>query len=627
MAGELVETGRLWARQNAAIRPEWAEQIGAHLVKRSYSEPHWSRKRASVMAYERVTLYGVPLVADRLVAFGKVDRELSRELFIRHALVYGEWSSRHRFLGENQRLLEEAEELEHRARRRDIVVDEHTLFDFYDARIGAEVVSGAHFDQWWKQERRTRPDLLTFDPAMLTHDTAEEVRAEDFPETWQGEGLTFPISYHFEPGAVDDGLTIDVPVATLNRVAADDFSWNVPGVRQELVTSLIRSLPKNLRVSFVPAPDRAREFLASTPPGDEPLLDSLERWARSTTGVVIPREAWDWSKVAEHLRPTYRVVDETGDERARGKDLEALKAPLRSQFDEALAAVADDSGLGATGQSTWTFGDLPDEILQTRAGHEVLAYPAVTDEGRTAGLGVFGSADEAAARHRLGVRRLLLLDLPAGDPTAGLDTTDRLGLAGSPYPTVAELLDDLRAAILADVVEERTPARTAEQYAALVTAGREALATRSGPVLTDLLRVLSEWRDTDRLLSGRAELATLPALQDMRGQLARLVGRGFLGDAGADRLRRFPTYLLAVRRRRERLDQDVLRDRQLMDQVTGLEEAVLHQLAALPEGRPPGERLRRARWMVEEYRVSLWAQQLGTDGPVSDQRIRKLLAV
>jgi ATP-dependent helicase HrpA len=627
MAGELVETGRLWARQNAAIKPEWAERIGAHLVKRTYSEPHWSRKRASVMAYERVTLYGVPLATDRLVAFGRIDRELSRELFIRHALVHGEWSSRHPFLGENQRLLEEAEELEHRARRRDIVVDEHTLFDFYDARVGPEVVSGAHFDQWWKQARRSHPDLLTFDPAMLTHDTAEEVRAEDFPEAWQGEGLTFPISYHFEPGAADDGLTIEVPVATLNRVEADDFSWNVPGVRHELVTSLIRSLPKNLRVGFVPAPDKAREFLAATPAGDEPLLDALERWARSTTGVVVPRDAWDWSKVPPHLQPTYRVVGETGDEQARGKDLEALKAPLRSRFDEALAAVADDSGLGATGQTAWTFGELPDEILQTRAGHEVLAYPAVTDEGTTVGLGVFGSRDEAESRHRLGVRRLLLLELPAGDPTAGLDTTGRLGLAGSPYPHVAELLEDLRAAILADVVDGRPPVRTQEQYAALVTAGGDALAARTEPVLTEVLRILSDWRDTDRLLSGRAELATLPALQDMRQQLARLVARGFLGEAGADRLRRFPTYLLAVRRRRERLEDDVLRDRQLMDQVTSLEEAVLHRLAALPEGRPPGEQLRRARWMLEEYRVSLWAQQLGTDGPVSDQRIRTLLSV
>jgi ATP-dependent helicase HrpA len=628
MAGELVETGRLWARQNAAIRPEWAERVGDHLVKRTYSEPHWSKKRAAVMAYERVTLYGVPLASDRLVQFGKVNRSLSRELFIRHALVYGEWDSRHPFLAENQRLLEEAEELEHRARRRDIVVDEHTLFDFYDARVGAEVVSGAHFDTWWKHERRERPDLLTFDPEMLTHDNAEEVRAEDFPEHWEQEqGLTFPISYHFEPGAADDGLTIDVPVATLNRVAADDFSWNVPGVRHELVTSLIRSLPKNLRVSFVPAPDKAREFLATVPAGEEPLLDALERWARSTTGVVIPREAWDWSKVPPHLQPTYRVLDDEGDEQARGKDLDALKAPLEAQFDAALAAVADDSGYGATGQTTWTFGELPEEISQRRAGHEVLAYPAVLDEGATVGLGVFGSVEEAASRHRHGVRRLLLLALPfASDPTEPLDTTQRLGLAGSPYASVSELLDDVRAAILTDVVDAHPPARTFEAYGVLVAAGREALDARVDQVVRDVLRILADWRETDRMLSGRAELATLPALQDMREQLARLVGRGFLGEAGADRLRRLPTYLLAIRRRREQLDEQVARDRQQMDLVRPVEEAYLHQVAALQEGRPPGEALRRARWMLEEYRVSLFAQQLGTDGPVSDQRIRKLLA-
>jgi ATP-dependent helicase HrpA len=628
MAGELVETGRLWARQNAAIKPEWAERIGAHLVKRTYSEPHWSKKRAAVLAYERVTLYGVPLATDRLVQYGRVDQALSRDIFIRHALVYGEWSTRHRFLAENQRLLEEAEELEHRARRRDIVVDEHTLFDFYDARVGTEVVSGAHFDTWWKKERQRRPDLLTFDPAMLTHDNAEEVREEDFPERWQqGESLTFPISYHFEPGAADDGLTIDVPVATLNRVAADDFSWNVPGVRHELVTSLIRSLPKNLRVSFVPAPDKAREFLATVPPGEEPLLDALERWARSTTGVVVPRDAWDWTKVAPHLQPTYRVVGEDGIEEARGKDLDALKAPLREQFDDALAQVADDSGFGATGQTGWTFGELPAEILQRRAGHEVLAHPALVDEGATVGLRVFGSADEAAARHRHGVRRLLVLALPfPQDPITGLDNAQRLGLAGSPYSGVADLLDDLRAAILSDVVDSHPAVRTSEEYAALVAAGATALAERTEPVLGEVLRILSDWRDTDRVLSGRAELATLPALQDMREQIARLVGRGFLGDAGADRLRRFPTYLRAVRQRRERLDEDLLRDRQRMEQVRPLDDAFAHQLAALPEGCPPGERLRRARWMLEEYRVSLFAQQLGTDGPVSDQRIRKLLA-
>jgi ATP-dependent helicase HrpA len=627
MAGELVETGRLWARQNAAIKPEWAERLGADLVKRSYSEPHWSKKRAAVLAYERVTLYGVPLATDRLVSFGKVDAELSRELFIRHALVYGEWSTRHAFYTRNLELLQEAEELEHRARRRDIVVDEHTLFDFYDARVGHDVVSGAHFDQWWKQARRTDPELLTFDPKMLTHDTVEEVTESDFPETWQsGAGLTFPISYHFEPGAADDGLTIDVPVATLNRVDARDFSWNVPGVRHELVTALIRSLPKHLRVGFVPAPDKAREFLAATPPGDEPLLDALERWARSTTGVYVPREAWDWSRVPAHLQPTYRVLGDDGAEQARGKDLDALKAPLQGRFADALAAVADDSGLSATGQTGWTFGTLEPEIVQRRAGHEVLAHPAVTDEGSTVGLGIFGSLDEADARHRLGVRRLLLLGLPAGDPTRGLGNAEKLGLAGSPYPTVAELLEDLRAAILIDVVDAHPPVRSAREYDALVAAGADALAERTGPVLTDLLRLLADWRETDKQLSGRAELATLAALQDLGSQLGRLMARGFLGDAGADRLRRYPTYLAAMRRRRERLDEQVARDRQLMDQVLGLQEAWLHHVDALPEGRPPGARLRQARWMLEEYRVSLWAQQLGTDAPVSDQRIRRLLA-
>ena len=282
MAGELVETGRLWARQNAAIKPEWAERLAGDLAKRTYSEPHWSKKRAQVLAYEKVTLYGVPIVTERLISFGKIAPELSRELFIRHALVQGEWHTQQKFMRDNLRLLEEAEELEHRARRRDIVVDEHTLFDFYDARVGREVVSGAHFDQWWKVERRKRPDLLTFDLSMLTHESAEEISEADYPEEWSvGDqiGLSFPISYHFEPGAPDDGITIDVPVTTLNRVAADDFSWNVPGLREELVTSLIRSLPKQLRVSFVPAPNQAREFLAAVPPGEEPLLDALERWA------------------------------------------------------------------------------------------------------------------------------------------------------------------------------------------------------------------------------------------------------------------------------------------------------------------------------------------------------------
>ncbi|NYG58534.1 ATP-dependent helicase HrpA [Nocardioides daedukensis] len=635
MSAELVETGRLWARQNAAINPEWAERLGAHLVKRNWSEPHWSAKRGAVMAHEKVLLYGVPLVADRLVNYARVDPELCRELFIRHALVHGEWpeleSGRHKFHIKNQQLLAEAEELEHRARRRDIVVDEHTLFDFYDARVGAEVVSGAHFNSWWKEQRRKNGNLLTFDPEMLTHDTAEEVRATDYPELWQGEGLTFTIGYNFDPGAADDGLTIDVPVSTLNRVESDQFSWNVPGLREELVTNLIRSLPKNLRVNFVPAPNKAREFLAAVPPGDESLLDALERWLRSTTGVVVPREAWDWSKVPSHLQPTFRVVDETGREQGRGKDLEALKAPLRPKFAAAMAEAAAESGITVTGQTRWTFGVIESSFTQVRAGHEVRGFPALVDEGETVGLQVFGSADEQAARHRLGVRRLLLLALSERRDVVKelldqLSNTDKLSLAGSPYPTVAELLEDCLLAVLGEAVDNRPPVRDEAAFDALVAAVRVDLAPRVRGVLTDVFKVLQAWRGTDKVLSGRTDMSTLSALSDMRGQLDRLVRRGFVSEAGPRQLREFPRYLAAIDRRRAQLESQLGRDRQLMDQIGDLQEAFLHRLAALPEGRPPGESLRQVRWMLEEFRVSLWAQQLGTAQTVSDARIRKALA-
>ncbi|SFC28910.1 ATP-dependent helicase HrpA [Nocardioides terrae] len=635
MAGELVETGRLWARQVAVVKPEWAERLAGDLVKRSYSEPHWSRKRAAVLAHEKVTLYGVPLVADRLVSYGRVDRAVARELFIRHALVQREWHSSHRFLRENAELLDEARELEHKARRRDIVVDEHTLFDFYDARVGDNVVSGAHFDRWWKDKRREDPRFLTFDPSMV----ARDVDVSEFPEEWLAgdvtSPLTFKVSYHFEPGAVEDGLTIDIPVGTLNRVEGADFSWNVPGLREELVTALIRSLPKNLRVHFVPAPDRAREFLATVPPGEEHLLDALERWGRSTAGVLIPRGAWDWTKVPEHLRPTYRVVDERGREQARGKDLEALKAPLAGEFEKAIAEVAGDAGLTATGQRTWAFGTIRRTVTEKRAGHEVTVHPCLVDEGASVGLSVVGTEEEAEARHRLGVVRLLLLGLDGLEHRGtarrivdSLSTADKLGLVAAPYPSAADVVEDCRVAVVSAVVDARAQVRTEQEYdallAALGSAREHEAAVRA--VLADALRALAAHREADKALSGRVDIYQLPAVTDMRAQLARLVEPGFIGRAGPTWLRRYPTYLQAIGVRRRKLDDNLRADADLMARITDLQELYLHQVAALPAGRPPGDRLREVRWLLEEYRVSLWAQQLGTAMPVSDARIRKLLA-
>ena len=639
MSAELVETSKLWGRVNAAIKPEWAEELGAHLVKRTYSEPHWSKKRAQVMAYERVTLYGVPLAVDRPVSYGKIDVAVSRELFIRHALVYGEWSTHQKFMARNRELLDEVVELEHRARRRDILVDEHTLFDFYDARVGAEVVSGAHFDTWWKSARREDPDLLTFDPAMLVNETAEEVTEQDYPDLWREGELALPLSYQFEPGAAADGVTVDVPVATLNQVEPAPFTWQVPGLRHDLVVALIRSLPKQLRVSFVPAPNYARDFLAHASPGEESLLDALERFLRGTTGVVVPREAWDWSKVPEHLRPTFRVVGDEGAVVAQGKDLEALKAPLRPKFAEAMAEAASSSGLDVTGKTTWVFGTVERTFTQTRAGHEVRGFPALVDETLrdassigssghgTVGLRVFGSEAEQQASHRRGLRRLLVLTLPSPVKTIadGLSNADKLGLAGSPYPSVTELLDDAVAAAVDVLVGRHGLVWDEAGFDALVAAVRPQLADTTRLVVHDVVRVLAEWRDVDKALSGSAEMAMLPALADMKAQVSRLVHRGFVSDVGAEQLRHLPRYLAAVRTRRERLGSALGKDRLLMDQVAHLQESYLHRVDALPDGRPPSDGLVKVRWLLEEYRVSLWDQSRGTAQPVSDTRIRKAL--
>ena len=621
MAAELVETSRLWGRQNAAIDPLWAERLGRHLVKRSWSEPHWSIKRAAVMAYERVTLYGVPLAAERLVNHAQNEPEVARELFIRHALVQGEWKARHDFLATNRRLLEEAEELEHRARRRDIVVDEETLFDFYDARIPAGVVSGAHFDTWWKKARRERPDLLTFDLGMLVRDE-NAVNARDFPEVWREGSLELPLNYQFDPEQDDDGVTIDLPLATLNTVDPTPFTWHVPGLREELVTALIRSLPKQLRVHFVPAPNTAREFLAAVAPGEESLTDALSAYLRSRTGVHVPPEAWRWDALPAHLRPTFRITDEDGSVVAAGKDLRAVIEPLRPAFESAVATLAEESGLRVTGQTAWTMGTLPTSFVEARAGHEVRGFPALTDEGTTVGVQVYGDAEH---RRRPPPAR----PAPAGDAgRPGSRPPLRPGQrhqAGAGRVAVPERQGTARPTACSprwgrsSTRAARSATRTRSNGWSRRT--RERLPEAAASVLRTVLDVLDAWRAADSALRGRADLHLLGSLADMKEHLARLVGPGFVAEAGAAALREHPRYLRALVERRARLDADPARDQRLMMQVDPLQQAYLHQSA---DG-PLTERLSRVRWMLEEYRVSLWAQHLGTAQTVSDARIRKQL--
>ncbi len=425
MAAELVETSRLWARTAAAIKPEWAESLAAHLVKRGYSEPRWDAKRGAAMATEKVTLYGLPIVAARPVGYGTIDPAAARELFIQHALVEGDWQTHHRFFHHNRELLDEAADLERRARRRGIVVDDAALFDFYDRRIPGDVTSARHFDAWWKKARVSEPGLLTFSAGDLVGPAAGEIRPVDYPDAW----AELPLSYEFAPGEPEDGVTADVPLALLNQVSGDELGWQVPGLREELVTELIRSLPKQLRTAFVPVPDTARAVVARLGPVHGDLLDALGAELGRIGGVKIPRDAWDLSRLPAHLRMTFRVLD--GDRvLASGKDLGALRRQLRPRLDAALSDAA--SGITRTGLTDWTFGTLPGVF---RHG-QVRAYPALADAGNTVDVRLFPTEAEAGDAMRRGTRRLLLLQVPSGVRSiAGrLPPQAKLALSSPPVP-------------------------------------------------------------------------------------------------------------------------------------------------------------------------------------------------
>ncbi|MEJ5944155.1 ATP-dependent RNA helicase HrpA [Pseudokineococcus basanitobsidens] len=649
MAAELVETSRLWARGVAAIQPEWVEALAGHLVRRTYSEPHWSKKRASVVASERVLLHGLPLVAGRTVAYGRVDPALSRDLFLRHALVEGDWVSHHRFLAENRALLEEAEDLEHRTRTRGLVVDEEALFGFYDERVPADVVSGAHFDRWWKGERRRRPDLLTFDPAALLAEGASGVQVDDFPLTWRVGDLDLRVSYRFAPGADDDGVTVHVPLRALAQVEPDAFSWQVPGLRHELVTALVRGLPKAVRRHLAPAPDRAEAVLAVAGPQDGPLLPVLSRELERLTGTAVPVGDWDPASLPEHLRVRFVVEDDQDDSAGHegggrgdggrvlgvGRDLLALRADLTADVRRAVSSAASDLERGGARDAGGAFasGALPQEV--STAG--VAGYPALTDEGDSVAVRVHPTAAEAGVAQRAGTRRLLRLELPTPgkDVVRRLSNADLLVLARSPHGSTAALLDDCWDAVLDDLVRRAGgPPTDPEGHAALRERARAegpAAVAEAVGVVVRVLRTATEVETRIGELSsgagaGLQALAVQPALADARAQLAGLVHDGFVAEAGRARLPDLQRYLLGLLRRLQHLPADAPRDRDRTGVVQRASADVDRVVAALPAVRRGDDDVREVRWMLEELRVSLFAQGLGTKGSISPQRVDRALA-
>ncbi|MEV0648562.1 ATP-dependent RNA helicase HrpA [Phytomonospora sp. NPDC050363] len=627
MAAELVETSRLWGRIAAKIEPEQVEPLAGHLVKRTYSEPHWEKKAAAVMAFEKVTLYGVPIVAKRKVNYGRIDPPVARELFIRSALVEGDWDTHHRFFSDNRALLDDVEELEHRVRRRDILVDDETLFDFYDQRIPADVVSGRHFDSWWKKARHDQPDLLSFEKSMLINEGAGGVNRDDYPDFWDSAaGIRLRLSYQFEPGDAADGVTVHIPLPVLNQITPEEFTWQIPGLREELATTLIKSLPKNLRRNFVPAPDYARAALHTMSPGERSMTDELETALRTLTGVPVPHGSWDFTKVPAHLLMTFRILDDKGKRIGESRDLSALRTELAGQIRAEVNLDADS--VTREGLRTWDFGALPRLYERKRGGYEIKSYPALVDEGASVAIRLLDTPAEQSRAMWAGTRRLLLLNSPSPikHVLGRLSNPAKLALAANPYAKMGDLFDDC-VTCAADTLMTRNGGVVwdRDSFTALHDAFRAELIDTTDLAVQTVRKVLVIWHRIDKRLKGTGNLAWLPSLTDMRQQLNGLVFPGFVSATGLHMLAHLPRYLEAVDRRLDRIGQNPGRDRDLTEQLEYVEEAYAKLLAELPPSRRSSVDVKNIRWMIEELRVSYFAQGLGTAYAISEQRIAKAI--
>ncbi|MYY05157.1 MULTISPECIES: ATP-dependent RNA helicase HrpA [unclassified Streptomyces] len=648
MSAELVETSRLWARVNARVEPEWIEPLAQHLLKRTYSEPHWEKDQAAVMAYERVTLYGVPIVAQRKINFGRIDQETSRDLFIRNALVEGDWRTHHQFFHDNRKLLGEVEELEHRARRRDILVDDETLFDFYDQRIPEHVVSGAHFDSWWKHKRRDEPDALDFERSMLINEKAGAVTKDDYPDSWRQGKLKFRVTYQFEPGADADGVTVHIPLQVLNQVTSEGFDWQIPGLREEVVTELIRSLPKPIRRHYVPAPNYADKFLDRAVPLQEPLPVTLARELQRMVGVPVTADDFDLGRVPDHLKITFRIVDERRRKVAEDKDLEALRVQLRPKARQALskaaAATAGPTGesIERSGLTDWTIGTL-DRVFETLpralssvragetplAGQPVKAYPALVDQGATVAVRLFDTEAEQQQAMWRGTRKLILLNIPVNPAKFASDkltNQQKLALSRNPHGSIQALFDDCATAAADRLIAAHGgPAWDEASFRKLYDKVRADLVDLTVRTIGQVQQILAAWQACERRLKTTNSLVLINNVTDVRDHLARLMPPGFVTATGLRRLPDLMRYLVAEDRRLQQMPANAQRDTTRMEKVHEMQDEYAWLLEQLPKGRPVPQEVLDIRWMIEELRVSYFAHALGTAFPVSDKRIVKAI--
>ncbi|MCR2784259.1 MULTISPECIES: ATP-dependent RNA helicase HrpA [unclassified Microbacterium] len=671
MAAELVETSRLYARTVAKVDPEWAEELAGDLAHRTLSDPHWSKDAGAAVAAEKVTLFGLEIVPRRRVQLARIDRPLAREMFIRHALVEGEWNVAHldkrltAFERRNLELRRRLEKIEERERRRDILAGDEAVYAFYASRIPQDVFDVRSFETWWRDASAHKPRLLDLTEADLVDD-ASRADERDFPMRWQQGDQVLSLAYRFEPGAPDDGVSVVVPLALLAQLKPDGFDWQVPGLRGELITGLLRALPKAIRRSVVPAADWAARFadeLAGEGPESHdglpprPLREALAARVQRVANQPVTAADFDLERVPGHLWMSFRAVDERGRAVASDRDLRALQERLadraRGAVTKSLAAPrgpragAPAPGPGAapappttsgpsagiaeqTGLTDWTIGDLP-ALVDTRvAGGVVRGYPALVDEGATVALRIQATPERAERLTRAGVRRLLLLTVPSPAPYVleHLTAHEKLALAASPYPSAKALIEDARVAV-ADAVLDRTlpgaVVRTAAEFARVREEFSRTVVDELFQTVALTARILTAARDVEKAVRGQNSMTLLAALGDVKAQLSGLVFPGFVSRIGVARLAHLPRYLAGALERVTQLSDNPGRDRQRLTDYERMAALYAEAGGTIPLAEDAPANLAHARWLLEEYRVSLFAQRLGTAESVSPQRIGKAL--
>ncbi len=625
MAAEITETTRLFARCAARIEPEWLESIGAHLIKRHRYEPHWEKKPARVAAFERATLYGIVLYGNRRIHYGLLDPVESRKIFIRSALVEGDYDTRAPFFLHNRRLIADIEALEHKSRRPDVLVDEELIYAFYDSLVPAGICDGASFEHWRCGAEAKNPKLLYLKREDLMRHEAAGITSAQFPHQLEIGGRPYALEYLHDPGRACDGVTLTVPLIALNQLSAERCDWLVPGLLKEKVALLAKSLPQKLRHKLGPLAEFAEVFVAAQGEAEEkkdlPLTEAIIRYARAELGLVIPSDAFRRELLPTHLSMNFRVVDEHGRQLAQGRSLAQLRTELGEQAVQQFAAIAQPKA-AASGISSWNFGEL-EEMMEIRQGAQTLiGYPALVDRGASVDLAVFDSPQKARALHRDGLRRLFMLELKEQTRYLEKNVPRDLAMQFVPFGDAADLRDQLlRVTYDRACMGEPWPT-TQAQFQERCAQGKTRLTLLAQEIARLVATILAEYQALRKKL--QAAKNSPQAQQEIEDQLARLMPKDFVAATAWERLQHFPRYLKAAGLRLDKLRTDPARDARLAAEFGPLWQTWAREDAKQKRSGMADEALEQFRWLLEELRVSLYAQELRTPVPVSAKRLQKM---